>query len=68
MKDEREAFTKMMLEGKEDFLNWRTGSMSVPPSNTIEHVHVAEIGKNMMTLSIKISGKSLGQKTIETTT
>ena len=42
--------------------------MSVPPSIMIDHVQVAEIGKNMMTLSIRISGKNLGQKTIQTTT
>ena len=42
--------------------------MSAPPSITIDHVQVAEIGKNTMTLSIEISGKNLGQKTIETTT
>ena len=42
--------------------------MSVPPSITIDHVQVAEIGKNTMTLSIEISGKNLGQKTIETKT
>ena len=40
--------------------------MSVPPSMTIDHVQVAEIEKNSMTLSIEISGESLGQKTIET--
>ena len=39
--------------------------MSVPPSITMNHVQVAEIGKNMMTLSIEISGKNLGQKTIK---
>ena len=42
--------------------------MSVPPSITIDHVQVAEIGKNTMTLSIEISGKNLGQKIVETTT
>ena len=41
---------------------------SAPPSITINHVQVADIGKNMMTLSIEISGKNLGQKTIKTTT
>ena len=40
--------------------------MSVPPSITIDHVQVAEIKKNTMTLSIKISGESLDQKTIKT--
>ena len=39
---------------------------SVPPSITIDHVQVAEIEKNMMTLSIKISGENLGQKNVET--
>ena len=39
---------------------------SVPPSITIDHVQVAEIEKNTMTLSIKISGESLDQKTVET--
>ena len=40
--------------------------MSVPFSITIDHVQVAEIEKNTMTLSIKISGESIGQKTVET--
>jgi galactitol-specific phosphotransferase system IIB component len=36
---------------------------------SIEHVHVAQIEKNMMTIDILISGESLGQKEfIETTT
>ena len=39
---------------------------SVSPSITIDHVQVAEIEKNTMTLSIKISDKSLDQKTVET--
>ena len=38
----------------------------VPPSITIDHVQVAEIEKNTMTLSIEISGENLGQKTVET--
>ena len=38
---------------------------SVPPSITIDHVWVAEIEKNSMTLSVEISGESLDQKTIE---
>ena len=42
--------------------------MSVPSSMTINHVQVAEIEKNTMTVSIEISGENLGQKTIETTT
>ena len=49
-----------------EFLNGRTESTSAPPSTTIDHVQVAEIEKNSMTLSIKISGKSLDQKTIKT--
>ena len=40
--------------------------MSVPPSITIDHVQVAEIEKNSVTLSIEITGESLGQKTVET--
>ena len=51
-----------------EFLNQRTESMSVPPSITIDYLQVAKIGKSSMTLSIEISGKSLGQKTIKTTT
>ena len=41
--------------------------MSAPSSITIDHVQIAEIGKNMMTLSIEISGENLGQKTVKTT-
>ena len=40
--------------------------MLVPPSITIDHVQVTEIEKNTMTLPIEISGKSTGQKTVET--
>ena len=40
--------------------------MSVPPSITIDHVQVAKIEKNSMTLSIEISGESIDQKTVET--
>ena len=40
--------------------------MSVPPSITVDHVQVAKIEKNTMTLSIEISGESLDQKTVET--
>jgi hypothetical protein len=43
-----------------EFLKWRTGSMSVSPSLSIEHVQVAQIEKNMMTVDILISGESLG--------
>ena len=39
--------------------------MSVPPSITIDNVQVAEIEKNTMTLSIKISGENIDQKTVE---
>ena len=38
---------------------------SVPPSITIDHVQVAEIEKDTMTLSIKISGENLDQKNVE---
>ena len=40
--------------------------MSVPPSITIDHVQVAKIEKNSMTLSIEISGENFDQKTIKT--
>jgi hypothetical protein len=50
-------------------LKWRTGSTSASPSISIEHVQVAQIKKNTMTVDILISGESLGQKKIvETTT
>jgi hypothetical protein len=50
-------------------LKWRTGSTLVSPSLSIEHVQVAQIEKNTMTVNILISGESLGQKkSIETTT
>jgi hypothetical protein len=43
--------------------------MSVSSSLSIEHVQVAQIEKNMMTIDILISGESLRQKkTVETTT
>jgi hypothetical protein len=43
--------------------------MSASPSISIEHVQVAQIKKNTMTVDILISGESLGQKKIiETTT
>jgi Retroviral aspartyl protease len=43
--------------------------MSVSPSLSIEHVQVAQIEKNTMTVDILILGESLGQKKIiETTT
>jgi hypothetical protein len=38
--------------------------MSVSPFLSIEHVQVAQIKKNTMTVDILISGKSLGQKEI----
>jgi Retroviral aspartyl protease len=41
----------------------------VSPSLSIEHVQVAQIKKNTITIDILISGESLGQKEIiETTT
>jgi Retroviral aspartyl protease len=50
-------------------LKWRTGSTSVSPSLYIEHVQVAQIEKNTMTVDILISGESLGQnKIVQTTT
>jgi Retroviral aspartyl protease len=50
-------------------LKQRTGSTSVSPSLSIEHVQVAQIKKNTMTVNILILGESLGQKkSIETTT
>jgi hypothetical protein len=43
--------------------------MSVSSSLSIEHVQVAQIEKNTMTVDILILGESLGQKkSIETTT
>jgi hypothetical protein len=51
------------------FLKQRTGLTSASPSISIEHVQVAQIKKNTMTVDILISGESLGQKKIiETTT
>ena len=38
---------------------------SAPPSITIDNVQVAEIEKNTMTVSIKLSGKNFDQKTVE---
>jgi hypothetical protein len=55
--------------GQGGFLKQRTGLMSVSPSLSIEHVQVAQIKKNTMTIDILISGESLGQnKIVETTT
>jgi hypothetical protein len=45
-------------------LKWRTSSTSASPSLSIEHVQVAQIKKNTMTVDILISGESLGQKKI----
>jgi hypothetical protein len=45
-------------------LKQRTGLMSVSPSLSIEHVQVAQIEKNTMTVNIWILGKGLGQKKI----
>jgi hypothetical protein len=56
-------------QGWGGFLKWGTRSMSVSSSLSIEHVQVAQIEKNMMTIDILISGESLRQKkTVETTT
>jgi hypothetical protein len=49
-------------------LKQRTGSMLVPPSLSIEHIQVAQIEKNTMTIDILILGESLGQKKIVKTT
>jgi hypothetical protein len=49
-------------------LKWRTGSTSTSLSVSIEHVQVAQIKKNTMTVDILISGESLGQKKIIKTT
>ena len=38
---------------------------SVSPSITIDNVQIAEIKKNTMTLSIKISGENIEQKTVK---
>ena len=40
--------------------------MSASPSITIDHVQVAEIDKNTMTVSIEISGENIDQKIVET--
>jgi hypothetical protein len=45
-------------------LKRRTGSTSASPSLSIEHVQVAQIKKNTMTVDILILGESLGQKKI----
>jgi hypothetical protein len=42
--------------------------MSAFPSISIEHVQVAQIKKNTMTVNILISGESLGEKKIIKTT
>jgi Retroviral aspartyl protease len=56
-------------QGWGGFLKRRTGSTSASPSISIEHVQVAQIEKNTMTVDILILGESLGQKKIvETTT
>jgi Retroviral aspartyl protease len=50
-------------------LKQRTRSALVSPNLSIEHVQVAQIKKNTMSVNILISGKSLGQKkSIKTTT
>ena len=38
------------------------------PSITIDHVQVAEIDKNTMTVSIEISSENIDQKTVKTKT
>jgi Retroviral aspartyl protease len=45
-------------------LKRRTGSTLASPSLSIEHVQVAQIKKNTMTVDILILGESLGQKKI----
>jgi Retroviral aspartyl protease len=50
------------------FLKQRTSSTLVSPSLSIEHVQVAQIKKNTMTVDILILGESLGQKKIIETT
>jgi hypothetical protein len=45
-------------------LKQRTSSTSAFPSISIEHVQVAHIEKNTMTVDILISGESLGQEEI----
>jgi hypothetical protein len=50
-------------------LKWRTGLTLSSLSLSIEHVQVAQIKKNTMTVDILILGESLGQeKIIEATT
>jgi hypothetical protein len=65
-KEQRESFIKMVMEDKDgkDFLKRRTSSTSVSPSLSIQHVQVAQIKKNTMTVDILILGESLGQKKI----
>jgi hypothetical protein len=55
-------------QGQGGFLKQRTRLTLVSPSLSIEHVQVAQIKKNMMTIDILISGESLGQKKIIKTT
>jgi hypothetical protein len=50
-------------------LKQRTGLMLASPSISIEHVQVAQIKNNTMTVDILILGESLGpKKIVETTT
>ena len=42
--------------------------MPASPSITIDHVQVAEIDENTMTVSIEISSENIDQKTIKTKT
>jgi Retroviral aspartyl protease len=56
-------------QGWGEFLKQRTGLMLVSPCLSIEHIQVAQIKKNTMTVDILILGESLGQKkSIKTTT
>ena len=40
--------------------------MPAPPSITIDHVQVAEMDKNAMTVAIEISGENMNQETVKT--
>jgi hypothetical protein len=59
-KEQRESFTKMVMEDKDEKDFWNREMVS--PSLSIEHVQVAQIKKNTMSVDIWISGESLGQK------
>jgi hypothetical protein len=51
-------------QGQGGFLKQRTGSTSVSPSLSIEHVQVAQIKKNTMTVDILILGESLDKRKV----